>query len=266
MVYPLTHKLLVIGSQGFIGGHFCRAYPEIVGIDRSHLDLCDPHLEMSTEGYRYALIAAGMGNPRKCAQNPDLSDACNVRGPLKLGKELLKRGILPIFFSSDYVLNDALEVAPLNLYGEQKLELEQEATKMDALVIRLSKVYGIEKEDGTLFDEMACRLSRGQNIVAAHDQVFAPVFVGDVVQRVFSLLQGGVRGLVTLAGPHFASRLEMAQRLADRLGLKRDLIQKISLDDLKEGIKRPKRLALQGDFPALTWEEGVERIVKNYAQ
>lgn len=262
MVHPLT--LLIIGSKGFIGRHFCRAFPDALGLDRNQIDLCDPQFNIPDGQYHYALITAGMGNPRACAQNPQLSYTCNVTGTLKLGKELLKRGIRPIFFSSDYVLNDTLQVGPLNLYGEQKRELEEQAATMDALVIRLSKVYGLEKGDGTLFDEMAQQIVVGRKIQVAHDQIFAPIYVGDLVQRVIFLLQQGTRGLVTLAGPSFASRFEMAERLCHRLGTKKDLLQKISLDDLGDGIKRPKRLALTGDFPALTWEEGLEKVVKNY--
>lgn len=258
--------MIVIGCNGFIGRHFCRACPQALGLDRSQVDLTNPQLPVSVEGYRYALIAGGVSNPRICEKDPVTSYRINVEGPLKLGKELLKKGVLPIFFSTDYVLNDHLELSPLNIYGQQKRELEREAEKLDALVVRLSKVYGIEKGDGTLFDEMARELVLGKEIRAARDQVFAPVFVGDVVQRVLYLLERGVRGVVSVVGPHFGTRLEMATRLAKRLGAPQHLVIEISLDDLKDGVCRPKQLALSGDFAAMHWEEGMERVVNNYAQ
>src|SRR5262245_5701804 len=114
---------MVIGSDGFIGSHFCRQFPEALALGRKDLDLMAPELQVATSGICYAVITAGVGNPRKCEANPTASYLCNVIGTLKLGKELLKRGILPIFFSTDYVLNDSLEVAPLNAYGRQKAEL-----------------------------------------------------------------------------------------------------------------------------------------------
>ena len=136
---------MIIGSSGYIGKHFCCAYPHALQINRSQLDLCDPQMTFSTQGVRYAVVAAGMGNPKSCEANPEMSYQCNVTGPIILGKELLKRGILPIFFSTDYVFDETNNVAPLNTYGMQKAELEVKATQLGALVVRLSKVYGIKK-------------------------------------------------------------------------------------------------------------------------
>ncbi|MFC2049413.1 SDR family oxidoreductase [Chlamydiota bacterium] len=265
----MVHPLIVIGSRGFIGSHFCRAFPEALAIDRSQLDLCNPQITFSTEGRVYAVIAAGVGNPRKCEADPETSYRCNVTGTLALGKELLKRGILPIFFSTDYVLDETLNVAPLNTYGRQKAELEREGASLSALVVRLTKVYGIEKGDGTLFDEMAALLMAGKEVRAARDQLFAPLFVGDVVRQVVEWERRGVKGVVTAAGPTYASRLEMARYMAQKLGADEKLVREISLDDLNDGLRRPKRLALKGDFrgdfPSLPWQEGIERVVQAYA-
>ena len=258
-------ELMIIGSAGFIGRHFYRAFPDALSVGRAQLDLCDPAMNFSIEGARYAVIAAGIGNPQKCEAHPELSHRCNVTGTLALGKELLKRGILPIFFSTDYVFDDTLNIAPLNIYGLQKAELEEKGAKLGALVVRLSKVYGIEKGDGTLFDEMAARLKEGKQVRAARDQLFAPVYIGDVVRQVMEWAQRDVRGVVTCAGPSFATRIEMAHLMAEKLEVDQELVTEISLDDLKDGVRRPKRLTLKGDFPALNWQEGIERVVQAYA-
>jgi len=257
---------IVIGKRGFIGSHFCHAFPGALAIDRSHLDLCNPSIHFSTQGYRYGLIAAGVGNPRKCEQDEHASYLCNVEGTLKLGKELLKRKIIPIFLSTDYIFDDFLKKAPLNAYGRQKLELEQKACALDALVVRLSKVYSLEKGDGTLFDEMAAKLTVGEVVFAARDQVFAPVFIGDVISQIISHLRAGIRGIVNVVGPSYASRFEMARTLAEKLKVNTELVRAISLDELKDGVQRPKFLKLCSDYPALSWVEGVERVVKAYAQ
>jgi dTDP-4-dehydrorhamnose reductase len=167
--------------------------------------------------------------------------------------------------STDYVFDDFLNEAPLNAYGRQKLELEQRACALDALVVRLSKVYSLEKGDGTLFDEMAAKLTVGEMVFAAHDQVFAPVFIGDVIGQIISLLHAGVRGIVNVVGPGFASRFEMARTLAEKLMINRELVRAISLDELKDGVQRPKFLKLCSNYPALSWIEGVEHVVKAYA-
>jgi dTDP-4-dehydrorhamnose reductase len=258
-------RLIIVGSGGFIGSHFCRACPAALAIGRSQLDLAKPEITFPTEGYRYAIIAAGISNPKRCETDPEGTYRCNVEGTLRLGKELLKRGITPIFFSTDYVFDDTLKRAPMNEYGKQKLELEEQASRLGALTIRLSKVYGIEKGDQTLFDEMAAKLKGGKAILAARDQIFAPVFVGDVISQTLSCAQGK-RGVVSVVGPRYASRLEMAKKMGERLGVKEELIQEIGLDDLRDGVQRPKFLKLSSSIPSLSWEEGIEQVVKAYAQ
>jgi hypothetical protein len=57
----------------------------------------------------------------------------------------------------------------------------------------------------------------------------------------------------------------MANLMALKLGVNLELVTKISLDDLYDGVRRPKNLALKSDFPALAWQEGIERIVQAYA-
>lgn len=262
----MVHALIIIGSKGFIGGYFRKAFPNALAIDRSELDLLNPQICFSTEGYRFAIIAAGIGNPRKCEQDPKTSYLCNVKGTLKLGLELWQRGVFPVFFSTDYVFDDNLKVSPLNMYGKQKKELEERASHFPSLTLRLSKVYGIEKGDNTLFDEMAAKLMRNETVLAAKDQVFSPICVSDVIRQTVTLLENGTQGVVNLFGPSFASRLHMAQTLAKHLRVNAELVKEISLADLKDGIQRPKFLKLYSTFPALSWEEGIKQVVAAYAR
>lgn len=219
----------------------------------------------------YAVIAGGMGNPKECLQNPAKSHQCNVEGPLRIGKWLVERGITPIFFSSDYVFDgiQTSSLSPLNLYGEQKAELEARALQElegNYLMIRLTKVYGLNKGDGTLFDEMAANLIRKKPVSAAADQVFAPICVDDVIRGVAALQMKKARGLFHFAGPDYASRYEMACYLAEQLKMERTCITKVSLDDLGDGIKRPKCVRLPSAVQALPWKKGINRIVKQYAR
>lgn len=260
MVYPL----IIIGSDGFIGRHFARAFPDAFSVNRTMLDLLNPKITFPVEGYRYALIAAGISNPAGCELEPEKSYACNVTGTLALGKELRKRGVIPIFCSSDYVFDERLAIMPLNAYGRQKAELEKKGVEMDALVLRLSKVYGIEKNDRTLFDEMASTLDQRKLIRAAKDQIFPPIFIGDVIQQVRSLIEKQMRGVQQISGPSFASRYEMALLLAKKMGVETNLVKPIEIDEIEDGVKRPRQLRISSSWPGMQWEEGIERVAKNY--
>jgi dTDP-4-dehydrorhamnose reductase len=276
LVHPL--KTLVIGAKGFLGRHFHTFYPECLGTHHvlapgfETLDLFHPHLDWLKEHYPFAIIAGGIVNPKKCNEESYL---CNVEGPLLLGKLLVERGTLPIFFSSDYVFDgtqpfytSASLHSPLNLYGKQKAELEVrllQELQGNCLIIRLSKVYGTTKGDGTLFDEMTATLVQKKPLFAAHDQIFAPMSVEEVVQGVAELQKKRARGLFQFAGPLSASRYEMASYLAQDLG-REELVKRISLDDLNDGIVRPKCTYLHSTVFAAPWKEGINKMVREYAR
>lgn len=276
MALPL--KTLVIGAKGYLGKHFFAFYSDCLGthhlpaLGLETLDLFHPQIDWLKEDCPFAIIAGGICNPKRCDEKSYL---CNVEGSLALGKLLVKRGTVPIFFSSDYVFDgtqpfytEASLRSPLNLYGKQKAELEVRLLQElggNCLIIRLSKVYGTTKGDGTLFDEMAATLAKKKPLHAASDQIFAPISVGEVVQGVAALQKKNARGLFQFAGPLCASRYEMASFLAKLLASE-ELVEKISLDDLNDGIKRPKRTHLHSEVQAVPWMDGVNKIAREYAR
>lgn len=281
MSLAIIPKTMIIGGKGFIGSHFCRyfrsLYPDTLATHHTpsdgfaFLDLADPTVPFSLEGYQYALITGGIGNPTECAFDGIKSARINVQGTLELGNFLLKNGVVPVFFSTDYVFDGCESIyrtnsphSPLNEYGKQKAQLEVEAHNLDALVVRLSKVYGLERGDGTLFDEMAANLVKGQPLRAASDQVFAPICVEDVVRSVVMAMCQGKRGVINIAGRVPASRFQMALKVAEKLKVEKKLIQEISLSNWKSSFSRPKRIVLETEVESIPWEEGIAKIVEQY--
>jgi dTDP-4-dehydrorhamnose reductase len=152
-----------------------------------------------------------------------------------------------VFDGQDGRYIDDAPTRPLNEYGAQKAEVEQRLPEVcggRCLVIRLGKVFGLARGDGTLLDEMAGRLTKGQEVAAARDQVFSPVLVGDVVRAVLSLQAVGVTGVVNLSAPEVWSRFDLGRAVALALGAAPALVRGISLDDLKEPFRRAKRTDL----------------------
>ena len=173
-----------------------------------------------------------------------------MEGTLQLARELIKRQITPILFSSDYVFDgkrgdysETSPLSPINEYGRQKAELErrmEEECRGAYLMLRCSKVYGLEWGDGSLIDQMRGPLLRGERIRAASDQVFAPLFVDDLIAAIEALQEKGCRGLFNLCGPEVWCRLELAYALAEQLGVARELIEPIELADLNCPYGLPK--------------------------
>jgi dTDP-4-dehydrorhamnose reductase len=256
-------RTAVIGAGGYIGRHLLAAYraiyPDAMDVDVAGpwthlLDLAAPDvrpLKLRESGYEYAVIAAAVTGLARCEQSPDFTRARNVTGTLELARQLAGENVTPIFFSTDNVFDgreggysDEAPTSPVNEYGAQKAEVERrlpEVTRGRYLIPRLGKVFGLVRGDRTLLDEMADRLTRGQEVAAARDQIFCPVLIDDVVRAVLGLQRAGATGLFNVCAPEVWSRFDIALAMARAVAADAALVKEICLDDLKEPFRRTKR-------------------------
>jgi len=266
-------KTAIFGASGFLGSNFLREHrkvqPDCIATQRTiskeketfSFDLLDfdiRDLPLVSMNHKEALIFAGISQIAECEKDKQLSWRVNVEGTLKLIKQLTDLGIKPIFFSSDYVFDgngknylDSSPTSPQNEYGKQKAEVEskiEKITKGNYLVVRLSKVFSLEKGDGTLLDEMASILFRGGKLRTAYDQIFCPTLVSDVINAVVSLQCKGTKGIVNVCSPETWSRSDITLELAKSMNAEMTNIQKISIDDLNANIAYPKNTSMKIDL------------------
>jgi dTDP-4-dehydrorhamnose reductase len=262
----MEHRLprtAVIGAGGYLGRHFLAAHravnPDALGVDLANpsphgVDLAAPDigpLNLRQAGYEYAVVAAAVTGLARCESDKAYTRTRNVTGTLELARQLAAEGVTPVFFSSDNVFDgqtgrydDEAPTNPINEYGAQKAEVERRLPEVCAgrcLILRLGKVFGLSRGDRTLLDEMADRLMRGQQVPAARDMIFSPILLGDLLRAVLALQTKQATGLFNLCGPEAWSRFDIAQAVARTFGSPRSLVKAISLDDLKEPFRRPKR-------------------------
>lgn len=289
-------KTAVIGACGFLGSHFLktyrRIYPDCIGTQReenkaSNMPVFDltltnvSSLHLQTTDHKDALIVAGISDVSKCEAERLLSHQVNVDGVIELIRQLADDGIKPIFISSDYVFDgvsghyaDDAPVNPINEYGRQKTEIEAQIGDITAgnyLVLRLSKVFSLEKDDGTLLDEMASTLVSGRIYSAAYDQIFCPLLVSDLMQIVLDLQRCYVTGVINVCSNEVWSRYDLALVMANALAIDTGRIAKIRFDELCGGFVRPHNTSMQ--IKRLTHEmqcvftpirECVKQIAYNY--
>ena len=230
---PKPPKTIVLGMDGFLGRHFYDAYkafhPDTVGtsnktarknlfLDLAQIDVSILPLEES--GYTDALITAGITKISHCEEEKEYTRMINVDGILELARRMSEAGLKVIWFSSDYVFDgrsgnysESSPTHPVNEYGRQKAEVEKRLSKIckgNALIVRLSKLFGLKKGDGHLIDNMAYKLMSGDKINAAYDQFFCPTLVDDVVRVVFQLQSRSINGLINLCNPKMWSRYDLA--------------------------------------------------------
>lgn len=216
-----------------------------------------------------------------CEREPDQSRQVNVTGMLSVIEQLRAADVLPIFCSSDYVFDgtrqegypDDFPVCPNTEYGRHKAEVETALARSGQpyLVLRLGRVFGTRTGDGTLLDEMAGRFAAGQSFHAAHDQVFAPIWIADLCRLVMEVQRLELRGVVNLCSPEKWSRYDLARVVAERLGKSPDLVLRVSLDDVPGLVPRPKctrlmplRLLHELACEFTSVESCVEKLVEEY--
>ncbi len=265
-------KTAIIGASGFIGKALLslhrKTHPDCVGTalnqlkgDLKYLDLlsCDiAPLKLAESGHQDAIITAGIARIIVPQKEKEYTKKV-TQGTLKLIQQLADEGIKPIFISSECVFDgrtgnydDDAPVNPVNEYGKQKAEIEQgmqEICKGRYLIARFSKVFTLEKKDGSIFDEMAAALTSGGTIRAAYDQIFSPTLLSDAINALKILQTKNATGAFNISTTEVWSRYDLALIMADHLGVGHEKVERISLDDLNEVINnevftRPKNTSL----------------------
>jgi len=257
-------RVAVVGADGFVGRWMfatVRAHhPDALGTGRrpgeglAHLDLTD-HVDLPWAGHSDGLILAGQTNVGACERDPRGTRLVNVEGTLRVAESMLAEGVRPVFFSSDYVFsgreggyrpNSPRE--PTTEYGRQKVAVEDglRALSDRALIVRLGKTFSVERGSGTLLDETAAQLARGEMVRAATDQVLTPTRVEDVVCAVLALLGLGNGGTFHVCGPAL-TRYELVCRLALAMGVPSRRVEPVRLSDLELTPPRPLNSAMTED-------------------
>lgn len=263
----LNTPVAIIGAKGFVGkclaeklaGQSTRVLTTTRGRtgDSLALDLTAPNLavidRMAKEGCKTGIICAAISNIATCENDPEETHKINVTGTLAVARAMQASGILPVFLSSDAVFsgNDAKPyeedspTGPINEYGRQKTEVEEGIIAQGpALVLRLTKLYGMQKGDNTLLDSLAATLLRGDTLRAARDLYFHPTFVEDAIAGILLAVARRLQGIFHLCSPLTVNRLELVQALASELNCPRERVTEISLGDIT-GARLPKNLSMR---------------------
>lgn len=258
--------ILIVGASGFIGSKlyaymkkkgfdikatYCTNDSNLLENEKLYLDLNDGDFnEISKLGeLTHVFLCHGISNVERCKIESDLSYTVNVTNTINLLKFLAKLNVIPIYFSTNMVYNgkkrnpDELEEPePITEYGRQKLIMEQYIKNIfnKYIILRLTKVFGIEKGDQTLFTGWLDKLIKNEKIYAADDVFISPVFIMDVLKVIEILMNGNHSGIYNLGGNDIKSIYDFSRELAEFCGFDISLIQQVSIDKLDFIEVRPK--------------------------
>ena len=237
------YDALVIGGDGLVGGeivlalrgsgHAVRATSRRPRPDALPLDLADPDVRfVQRERHACAFVCAGITNMRECERAPGEARRVNVEGTLKVMRALAAAGTHLVFLSSGQVFDGDVPLPgetaarrPKNLYGRQKLEVEDAITRegLPAAVLRITKI--LARSPVGIFRTWHEALRAGQPAMAATNITIAPVAVEDVAQAAIRLGLGRHTGPWHLSSSDEVAYAEAVLRMADLCGLPRELVR-----------------------------------------
>jgi len=204
----------------------------------------------------HGLILLADTNPETCALDRKKSQKINVDSIRSILHAFKKRGIKPIFMSSEYVFDGIKGYYvekdvpdPILTYGQQKVEIENYIQRQfdDYVILRLAKVYGSDLRDNTLFSKSIEMIINNRKIHCADDQHFSPIYIGDVVNAIIKIIECDCNGIYHLAGPNRSSRLELLVKVYEEIRKYRSIDIEIipcSLHDFDVLEKRPEDVSM----------------------
>jgi dTDP-4-dehydrorhamnose reductase len=211
--------ILVIGSKGQVGFELARLLApcgDVIGADRTRLDLADPDAVVAAvRGAKPDLIVnAGAYTAVDLAEKEFAKAAAiNARAPGILAEEAKRIAAVLIHYSTDYVFDGTRRTpypedappAPLNVYGSTKLEGERAIAAVGgaALVFRTSWVYGLR---GSNFLLTISKLAKERDeLRVVTDQIGVPNWCRTLAEATVRIVGGGLSGLSDRAGVYHLS-------------------------------------------------------------
>lgn len=195
-------RVLLLGESGQVGYELKRSLitlAEVIAPAQSQLDLTMSNEQLTSAIQHISpdivVNAAAYTAVDKAEQEPELAYQINAHAPAAMASACKASNIPLIHFSTDYVFNgDALSAwteeakpAPLNVYGQSKLQGEQaiQHSGVAHLILRTSWVYGNRGQN------FLCTMKRlaeeKEQLTIVDDQVGAPTWsrhLADAVSQI----------------------------------------------------------------------------------
>jgi len=234
---------LIIGGSGKIGKslnykHSKKTFYKNKIKNGIRFNLINDDINLLIEKYKInrVILLSAISDPDVCFKKKNYSNKLNVDKTKKLINILIKKKIYFIFFSSEYVFDGKIgnykensKIKPNNLYGTQKFIIEnyiKRKTK-NFSILRIGKTYGDNIKDKTLISNFLNELINGKSFFkVANDQIFNPLFIGDLKKIVDIFLKKKIKGVFNVGGPQKLSRYKVLELILKTLG--KNIMKKIN--------------------------------------
>ena len=214
-------KVLVTGTSGQLGydvvQELLRRGYDVVGADRSEgigefekvqLDITDAKrvMEVVNELKPEAIIHCAAWTNVDGAEDPENLEkvrAVNVDGTRNLAEAAKKVDAKFVYISTDYVFDgagsepwipDDKNYAPINVYGQSKLDGELEVARIldKYFIVRIAWVFG---KNGKNFVQTMIKVGRGHKVVkVVDDQIGTPTYTYDLARLLVDMVESDKYG------------------------------------------------------------------------
>ncbi|MEB2786737.1 SDR family oxidoreductase [Algoriphagus persicinus] len=263
-------KVLITGANGLLGQKLvnqlvekaefqvvasgkgeCRLPGE--GFDFVTLDITNAtEVEKTLASIKPDIIihGAAMTHVDQCELNQEACYDANVNATAYLIKAAEEAKAHFIFVSTDFIfsgeegpLDENASPAPVNYYGETKLEGEQMVmnSKTKWAIARTVLVFGIAHDMSrtNIVLWVKSSLEAGKEIQVVDDQFRTPTLAEDLAVGCILLAEKEAEGIFNISGSDFLSAYDMAIITADYFGLDKKLIKRADSSTFSQPAKRP---------------------------
>lgn len=262
-------RLLVVGASGLVGSNLVvcadgrgwdvqgtyHTEPPTLDVPAHRLDVTDADAvrdRIRAADPDWVVNAAAMTDVDECERRQERATAINARAPGYLAAACDRASAGMVHLSTDYVFDGRRadlygeddDPAPLQRYGETKLAGERRVHEemADAVVVRLSFVYGIHRATGELTGFPAWvrdRLARVEETPLFTDQYVTPTRAEQAAETVLALLTVDATGHFHVASSSCVTPYHLGQSIADRAGTDGSVLRPGSMDDVDRAATRP---------------------------
>jgi dTDP-4-dehydrorhamnose reductase len=245
-------RILLTGRNGQVGWELGRTLPalgELLGTDRTTLDLADPgSIRRALRDAKPEIVvnAGAYTAVDKAESEGGLATQVNAVAPGVLAEETKRLGALLVHYSTDYVFDGEKRAPyaeddapnPLSHYARSKLEGERAivATGCRHLILRTSWVYG--PRAANFYQIIRRKAQSNEPMLMVDDQTSVPTTSGFVASRTVDLLKANAEGLLHLVPAGQATRYEFAREVVKAMK-SGSTVEAVKSDRFPSAARRP---------------------------
>jgi dTDP-4-dehydrorhamnose reductase len=262
-----------------VGGCYAEHPVTLSGVDATAVDVRSAGaVRRLVERVRPDLVihTVGMSSVDACENDPGRAQELNVDAAEVVARAARAAGARLVHVSTDHLFDgerprrrEDEPLAPLNVYAKTKAEAEVVVLREhpEALVVR-TNFYGWGTSVRVSFSDWILHALRsGTPLTMFTDVYFSPLFVDDLADALFDLVERQATGIVNVAADERLSKYEFALCTAEVFGLPAGKVYAASIEEAALRAPRPKDMSLDVERAAVllgrrlpTARDGLRRL------